>query len=179
MVNMKYIHFLKMRSCKIKNPQKGVAIVITFFVMTVMIVSVSSIGALLLRENTAISDVTNSMVARYVADAGIESVFYYNGGQHPLKPGICNICNVCDSPGQAASLRCSSCQATALEFGGCNIASCGHCAITYESFFNDKSYQVSLTIDKDEQNPAIYDISVKSTGTYKNISREMYLNPNR
>lgn len=60
------------------NNQKGVSLIITFFITIIILGAVLSVSALLHSEIKVIRNVGNSVIAFYAADSGIEKVLYYD-----------------------------------------------------------------------------------------------------
>lgn len=88
----------------IKDSQKGVSLIITFFIMIIILSVVLSISIILYSEVKVIRNISNSIVGLYAADSGIEKVLYYDrqetlfsNGQSCLDSSTCpsnhSICN--------------------------------------------------------------------------------------
>ena len=111
----------------LKN-QKGVTLIITFFVMIIILAVVLSISVLLYSGVRVIRDVGNSVVSFYVADSGVEKFLYYDRQVLPLlaPPG--------DSCG--SDLDCTS--PYVCDDGTCkNLAKRGLCSMnTYDPSYN-------------------------------------------
>src|SRR3989344_7397808 len=116
------------------NNQKGVSLIITFFIMTILLALVLGISTILFNEIKIIGNIGNSVSALYAADAGIEKTLFYDNKVIPDggHRGICNICNTC------ATGDCNSCTAV----GTCDPITCSECDITYSSTLNGISYDV-------------------------------------
>lgn len=63
---------------QIPNQQKGVSLIITFFIMVIILAVVISISILLYSQLKVIRNVGNSVVSFYAADSGIEKVLFYD-----------------------------------------------------------------------------------------------------
>lgn len=161
--------------------QKGVSLIITFFVLTIMLAVVLSISILIYGEIKIIRNIGNSVVAFYAADSGVEKFLYYDRQQTPDngKRGLCNICNVCSSDctpginggaGDCLESHCQGCQIT----GGsdCGPESCKSCEVTFNGFFDGKSYQVTANITPQGQ---FSDLNIESKGDYKEVARKIQL----
>ena len=152
------------------NSQKGILLIITFFILTIILAIVLSISTILYSEIKIIRNIGNSIVAFYAADSGIEKTLYYDRNKAPegAKRGLCDICNY--SPGSAngcptdnadSSINCNNC----LSFGSdCDPISCGDCEVSFDSFFDGKNYEVIISTTK-----------IDSKGNYKNVLRKIQL----
>jgi len=129
--------------------QKGVSLIITFLIMTVIIAIVLGIGLILFNKVKLIGNIGNSVVSFSAAESGVEKTLYY--AKQP--GGFCNLCNACptdlsDPSGDPAS-HCNDCVATPLATDGCNIFSCVNCNISYTSDFNGRTYTVNTKVAPD------------------------------
>jgi len=146
--------------------QKGVSLIIAFFSLTILLVTVLSISTILFNEVKIISNASNSILSFYASSSGIEKTLYYANKQIPAGgyTGICNICNTC------SSADCQNCTTTPLASLGCDITSCGNCQVTYQSSFNNRRYIVDATISPDA-NPSYSILNINSKGLYNNTAR--------
>ena len=62
----------------IADKQKGVSLIITFFIMIIILSVVFSVSALLYSEIKVIRNIGNSVISFYAANSGIEKVLYYD-----------------------------------------------------------------------------------------------------
>lgn len=69
------------------DSQRGVSLIITFFIMIIILVIVLSISTLLYGEIKLMRNVGNSMVSLFAADSGIEKVLYYDRQVLQVQPG--------------------------------------------------------------------------------------------
>jgi hypothetical protein len=85
-----------------KDNQKGVSLIITFFIMIIILAVVLSISILLYSEIKIIRNVGNSVVSFYAADSGIEKVLFYDRQVLPMTftTTACDIDNPCTAEGQ-------------------------------------------------------------------------------
>jgi len=144
------------------NSQKGVSLIITFFISIIILFIVLSISALLYSEIKIIRNMGNSMNAFYAAESGVEKVLYYD---RKMKVGDTRgICNVCTSG------VCPDCVCSPPPTGSdCNPATCSDCEITFSTEMGaEKSYEIKATVS---QQCKISNISLNSYGFYKNVSR--------
>lgn len=161
--------FLKL---KIKNSQKGVALIITFLVMTIMLAIVLGISVILLSEIKIVSNLGNSVSALYASESGIEKTLYLDRKQAPpgTNRGFCSICSLC-SPGPGSN-NCSSCSSTPLVAGGCGIPdpmNCSNCRVQYTTDFDNRQYVVDAKVVPNLPNPPIF--TTNSRGIYKDTTR--------
>lgn len=143
--------------------QKGVALIVTFFILTIVLAIVLNVSILLFNEIKIIRNVGNSVVAFYSADSGIEKVLYYDRQQKPPNTGrgICNICNLCLSNGDCLQNECS------ITGTGCDI--CSSCNITFKSEVSPgKTYSEDITV---YQQCKISSGTISSYGYYGKVSR--------
>ncbi|MSU54435.1 MAG: hypothetical protein EXS48_01155 [Candidatus Staskawiczbacteria bacterium] len=75
---------------KIKNSEKGVALIMVFLMMTIMVSMVLGINAILLSEVKLLGRIGNSSVALIIAENVKEEALY-----HIRNGGICDVCNNC------------------------------------------------------------------------------------
>jgi len=152
-----------MNSITVKN-QKGVVLIIAFFIMTIIIAVVLSIGTILFREIKAVGSAGNSVSAFYAAESGIEKVLYADRRQVPLgaNRGMCNICNVCSN----FSSSCSHCVTIPLATNGCNILNCNNCQASFDSITGGNFYTVKATVSPDG-------LIIGSQGTVGDVTREV------
>ncbi len=157
------------------NNQKGVSLIITFFIMIIILGVVLSVSTILYSEIKVIRNIGNSVVAFYSADSGIEKILYYDrqikaqtgteaDGTTPIyaKRGLCSLCdynrdtnpNACyDNPNNTEdSLKCLSCTKNALDMGsggsgtGCDPDKCDNCEIKFNTILNGDS-NVTYNVD--------------------------------
>ncbi len=156
-----------------KNYEKGVSLIITFFILTIMLAIVLSIGILLYSQIKVLRNIGNSVVAFYAADSGVEKVLYYDRQKIPVggTRGLCNINNVCPDCTPGVDCAESKCQGWLPTGNDCNLT-CGDCVVSFNSFFDDKSYNVEVsTITAGGLSTTNIDIK----GNYQNVSRKIQL----
>ena len=113
------------------NHQKGITLIITFLMMTIMLSIVMGVSTILLREISLVSNAGNSIAAFDAARSGLEKTLYLAKFQAG-SGGLCSICKACTSG------DCLNCTQTAFDDGSCKV--------TYDSVFDGKTYQVDATI---------------------------------
>lgn len=160
----------------IYNSQKGVSLVITFLIMTVMLAIVLNLAAILVSEIRITRDIGSSTSSLYAAISGAEEALYFDRKQIPnlANRGLCNICEICDD-----LTNCSDCSAASLatdDSNGCDTTNCLNCEINYNSTIDNRSYKINVKVTSDELNPGISIFNLKSKGDYKNTSRAVELN---
>jgi hypothetical protein len=87
----------------LKN-EKGISLIMTFFIMVIILAVVLSICVILYSEVKVMRDVGNSVVSLYAADSGIEKVLYYDRQVLPETSTHCSdslscTTGTCDSNG--------------------------------------------------------------------------------
>lgn len=151
-----------------KELEKGVALIITFFILTIILAIVLSISILLYNEIKIIRNIGNSVVAFYAADSGVEKVLYYDRKETPTGSarGICYICT--------ASSGFLSCSAVGLDCAP--PGKCTNCYILFSSEMNTgesyKSYNLDIVVS---QQCKVSTGVINSYGFYKDASRAIRL----
>ncbi len=159
----------KMKSLNLLE-QKGVALIITFLIMTVMLSVVLGFSAILAGKIKIIGNIGNSVSSYYAAHSGVEKTSFFIKTQIPANgiTGFCNICNICSGP------DCNNCALTESYPGGCSTNSCNGCRLTYNSVFEGRKFYIDSTITTaDPQNPNTSTICINSRGTYNNTSSNL------
>jgi len=144
------------------DSQKGVSLIITFFMMIIILAVVLFISVLLYSEVKIIRNVGDSMVSFFAADSGVEKVLYYDRKVLPtLIKGECPIGTECD-PDQT----CSN--------GLCTIpAKRGLCSMYTNDSGNNPNYCAS---DPNPLNPAI-DHSIYCSPDINFTTPQIYVDP--
>jgi len=149
------------------NREKGVSLIIVFFVMVVIVAVILSVSTLLYSEIKIIRNVSGSVVSFYAADSGIEKVLYYDRKEKSSETagrGICNICNACPL---------SDCENCTLSGTDCDPETCMSCQVGFSSqMAANKYYNLDIAIS---QQCKISGGFINSYGFYKNISRAIQL----
>ncbi len=150
------------------NCQRGVSLIITFLIMTVIIAIVLSISSILFNEIKIIGDIGNSVLAFHAADTGIEKTLYFDRKQIPVggSRGFCNTCTACVN----TTNDCNNCTLTG---SNCGLTTCTNCQLTYNAAFLGKTYSVSATVSPNIANPLLSDLIINSTGLYKGVTRQV------
>jgi len=170
---------------KIKNSQKGVSLVIIFFVMTIITAITLSISEILLNQVKMISDIGNSVSSLVAADSGGEKTLYYDRKKPPLGGqvrGLCNVCNTCPTdisdPTGDPGTHCNGCTLTPLAVNGCNLALCKNCQLDYYTNFAGRKYTVYATVTTPLGNPLNSVFYMDSRGLFRDITRKISLTGN-
>jgi len=147
------------------DSQKGVSLLITFFVMAISLAIVLGITVILLGEIKTIRGMGYSIKAFCAADTGLEKTIYYDRkvfDSLTQERGICSICTNCPD--------CASCSAVDVEDGGCD--SCTSCEVSYSNNLGgEKSFQIEATVSQGSLEGDIF----QSFGTYQTITRAIEL----
>lgn len=148
---------------KTQSSEKGVSLLITFFVMSIALAIILGVTIILLSEMTVIRGMGYSVAAFYAVDSGIEKTLFYDRKKIPEGGirGICDICNSCNST------DCTDCQSDSGT--DCDPLSCTDCIIEYGSTINSGSFYEKITVSSSDGD--IYE----STGVYRGISRAIKL----
>lgn len=172
------------------NRQKGVSVVIAFFIMLIILAVVLSISTILTNEIKIISGLGNSVVSYYAVDSGIEKTLYFDRKQilAGSNRGFCNICNSCNDSeggipddyhcnGLAPNFTFDDCTLTPFQEPSplappsCDVVNCRNCRLDYTSSWAGDNYTISATTP-DVGTPN-FNMSVQ--GSYKDIQRKIEL----
>jgi hypothetical protein len=137
------------------NPEKGVSLIITLFIMIIILSIVLSVSILLYSEVKIIRNMSNSVASYYAGESGIEKVLYYDRQVVPAgaKRGLCSMLyqsqiNYCtpDIPNSLDySIYCNN--PTPFSFiGGCAVNNCTDCSISFNTTFDGRTYATVATI---------------------------------
>lgn len=158
---------------KIKNSEKGVSLIITFFILTMVLAAVLAISVILYSEIKIIRNIGNSVTSFYAADSGVEKVFYYDRKERPpgAKSGICAMCDP-DNPTCPPGYPEDQSVACVCDYplgSDCESSSCGNCDISFNTSFEDgKNYKTSINISSEGE---IAGLIIDSIGDFKNTKR--------
>jgi|GEM_PF-3591947 len=143
--------------------QKGLSLVVVFFIMTVILSIVLGLIVIVLNSAKSAKNVGDSVIAFYAADSGIEKTLFYNRQRVPtgidgIVGGICDICSSCGS-------NCSGCSAI-----GEDCRACKHCRVAYNMNMDNlgQNYQVVVNV---LPNGKFYNMKVTSKGYYNSSAR--------
>jgi len=156
------------------NNQKGVSLIITFFIMLIILAVVLSVSLILYSEVKVIRNIGNSVIAFYLADSGAEKVLYYDRKVMPSTGAIRGICDICNSCGTDCD-NCSVAFANGVSDGCTKCTSC-HIAFT-TSIVQGSSYNVVADVVPISSGQCgISQGNVESYGTYLGTTRAIKLN---
>jgi len=186
---------------KFNNSEKGVSLVIAFFIMIIILAIIISITTLLYKEIKMIRNIGNSVVAFYAADSGIEKIMYYDRKVIPegAERGLCamfygaeNLAGCLPEPTQTTpdldlGLYCNENSNPFLQLknpedlDGCDIDVCDNCIISFYTNRENgdgsiKSYEVIAEIYPSQEFEDYSNLKIGSTGFYKSTNRKIELN---
>lgn len=169
---MKLRNFLKADIMR-KNSEKGISLIITFFVLVIILAVVLSISIILYSEIKIIRNMGYSVVAYYAAESGVEKVLYYDRKVIPdgALRGICNICTAC--PDSQGPLYCQFCLLTSPHGTECSSVNCLDCEVDFSTNFDDasgKTYDVKAIVSPNQSDNSS-DFNVNITGQYRGAKR--------
>lgn len=155
------------------NSQKGVTLIITFFIMTIILAVVLSISIVLYREIKIIRNIGNSVVSFYAADSGIEKVLYYDRKEKPIdvKSGICAMCATEDPtcPADYPTDQSVACICDLPTGTDCDPLSCESCNISFHTNLNDEAtYSVIVNASMEDN---ISNLIINSAGNFRSVKR--------
>jgi len=165
-----------------KNKEKGVSLIIIFFILTIILSVVLNISILLYSRVKVIRNIGNSVVAFYAADSGVEKILFYDRKQIPTggKRGLCYMSdltnlNACPSSctpalGDCVESHCYDPIYTELSPDGCNILTCENCFLSFSSFFDNKSYDAEISVTK---SGTLFTANIDSKGNFGNVARKI------
>ncbi|MDP3882584.1 MAG: hypothetical protein Q8Q48_00825 [Candidatus Staskawiczbacteria bacterium] len=169
--------------------EKGVALIITFFIMIIILAVVLSVSAILYSEIKIIRNIGNSVIAFYAADSGTEKILYYDrivvpelgGGEFAIR-GLCSMCasenpDACvrEDKSQNKSIFCNDCHAYPRDSlgRGCDADRCDNCQIIFYTNFDDgKTYWAEATVFPSEDEKSV-NLEIKSKGSFNNVERQI------
>lgn len=167
----------------LNNSEKGVSLIITFFIMIIILAVVLSVSALLYGEVKLIRNMGNSVAAFYAADSGIEKILYYDRqvyDEEVAKRGLCSIFTNCISDSAPSSIGEHSIYCndpTPSSFiGTCAPDNCTDCSITFNTVFDGRNYFVAAnisTITDPVTGKKSSNFEIKSRGVFNGAQRQI------
>ena len=167
-----------------ENKEKGVSLIIIFFIMMVIIAVILSVSILLYSEVRIMRNMAASVVSFYAADSGIEKVLYYDRRVIPTgaSRGFCSICEAsipthCPSTSPIAdepSLACNCLSVTPGHLGGCDPNICDWCTISFSTNFDSlatKSYTLTAKYFSKEVYGGNGFFEVVAVGSFYDVGR--------
>jgi hypothetical protein len=167
--------------------ERGVSLIMTFFVMTTILSVILSVSIILYSEIKVTRNMGGSAISFYAADTGVEKVLYYD--RNVLSPGasrgFCSIFNNCHNDPDLTALNvdhsayCNDTKKESLApldqdgqtVDGCDEKLCNNCRITFQTNLNadtQNTVVATLSPSADEKN---IDLKIVSTGSYKGVKR--------
>jgi hypothetical protein len=175
--------------------EKGVSLIITFFIMMIVLAIVLSISVLLYSGIKVIRNMGNSVISYYAAESGVEKVLYYDRQVLSIlsTDGLCTLDSDC-SPGQICSdslcttfgdrglcailTNCTTgnnieksiyCTPVTLCSGNENCDdTCSNCNICFTTILDDKTYSTTASVLDGN-----YYLDIKSSGFFNGTSRQI------
>lgn len=182
------------RKFKILKTEKGVSLIITFFIMLIILAVVLSISIILYSEVKVIRNIGNSVASFYAAESGIEKVLYYDrqvlptmtGGKTAVR-GLCSMYmynltsnpKACVESGSSIdkSIYCepasgftSPVPGDTNPMHGCEYDVCNDCSISFSTIFDNRTYLVTAKVYPSGSS-SYFD--VKSKGIFGDTQRQI------
>lgn len=172
------------------DKQKGVSLIITFFIMVIVLAVVLSVSILLYSEVKIIRNIGDSAISLFSADSGIEKILYYDNQVIPdgAVRGICSMCREEEATSCVRSsvdevMACSSCEYTASVTDsptipdnpekGCDPDTCNYCSVTFSTTLSNKmAYNVRAEVFPSVDGE-FTDLRVRSKGSYYATQRQL------
>jgi len=154
------------------DKQKGVSLIITFFIMIIILAVVMSVSALLYSEIKVIGNVKNSMAGLFAADSGIEKTLFYDRQVllSGASRGLCSIPTKCLASGLGdQSIYCSSAVASGSDCSS-GPNGCTNCTVTYNTVFDNRRYEV---IAKVYPSGLSSNFEISSKGIFEGAQRQI------
>jgi len=154
------------------NSSRGVSLIVTFFILTIILAVVLSVSTILYSQIKIIGNIGDSVASFYAADSGIEKTLYYDRKvmQEKAKRGLCDICANCVSGdyGEPA-LFCNNC----VFYGDdCDPLTCSNCSVSFDTVLNSEKKNLAYSVKaKVAPDASSSNLVIDSIGTYKNLNR--------
>ncbi len=174
-----------------KKSEKGVSLIITFFIMTIILSVVLGLSLILYSQLKIIKNIGNSVAAFYAADSGMEKTLYYIRNKIPDgvvvgTSGLCNLCDTCVS--NSSPFKCEDCRETSTSgLNGCeysdpnsgsgDFAPCSSCSVSFWTSIDGtqrKKYDITANISpRQEEEDMIQRTDITAKGYYDDTSRAL------
>ncbi|MCX6723318.1 MAG: pilus assembly PilX N-terminal domain-containing protein [Candidatus Staskawiczbacteria bacterium] len=170
------------------DKQKGVSLIMTFFIMIILLSVVLSISVILYSEIKIVRNVGNSVVSFYAADSGIEKVLYYD---RQVKPAgaIRGLCSMFDDINNSdryckkdlidftSGIYCNSQNHDILngDFTGCDLDKCNNCWISFETTFDGMKYTTRAEVSPDATKLDNTNFKIESKGIFNGTQRQIQI----
>lgn len=201
-----YIFFIRrvratdnMRKLKILRSEDGASLIMTFFIMVIILAVVLSVSLLLYSEVKVTRNIGISTESLYVAESGIEKIFFYDRqvlptlaqGQTAVR-GLCSMylpnskdnpsaCPSTSTSGFASSIYCTPASGftapvvgTTHNITGCDPSVCDDCKISFSTTLDNNSNKTYVaTAQISPQPDGSYTFQIESKGSLGSISRQV------
>lgn len=161
--------------------QKGVSLIITFFIMMIILDVVLAVSVILYSEVKVIKNIGNSMTSLYAADSGVEKLLYYDKQVVPTGAtrGLCSmLVPSINNPYCASGTGAIYCNNPSFTPGnsnpqhGCDSDVCNNCTISFDTTLsNEANYRVTASVDTVDSPP--YYLNIQSIATFGGTERKI------
>ena len=167
---------------KKNNNQKGVSLIITFFIMIIVLSVVLSISILLYGQLKILRNIGNSVVGFYAAESGIEKVLYYDWQVKPVNAerGLCFMFSpdnqkACPSEDGDPITFCNiePCSETLPGTEDCEPNTCTNCNVCFTTTFGDIKYIVEAKYTSPRPGFSNPDFDAKAKGIFNGTERKI------
>lgn len=176
--------------------QKGVSLIITFFIMIIILSVVLSISVLLYSEVKVVRNIGNSVASLYAAESGVEKILYYDRQviETGATRGLCSmyLYNLTNNPKACRtssdvlmpdySVYCNNHSTPVVgstdHTAGCDPIVCDDCTISFDTSFgsnNGRTYSVTAIVNTATVNSPYY-LRVQSSGAFGGAERKIEIN---
>lgn len=151
--------------------QKGVALIIVFFIMTFIIAMfLGVVGSLLPAKVRLASDIGSFPMAFYAADSGAKKVLFHDANLKPPNGvrGFCYMGATCQ-----AGVGFDKCNNLAMTGADCDPLTCTDCAISFDAIADDGLSKHTVNANVSCSGSGFLAINIRSIGEdiSKNIAR--------
>ncbi len=175
------------------DSQKGVSLIITFFIMVIILAVVLSVSVILYSEVKVIRNIGDSTASLFAADGGIEKLLYYDYKGLPadtdnitgVTRGLCEMFDLANSnsctstsAGNDASMACSNQLVEPIKSAGddqsqqgCNALICDDCHVAFDTSFDNYQYHVDAFVTPVPGGTA--DFRITSRGSFGSAQRQI------
>ena len=167
------------------NYQKGVSLIITFFIMIIILAVVLSVSVILYSEIKVIKNIGSSIVSFYAADSGVEKVLFYDRQVVPTGAarGLCsmfdsmnnvNYCPITPASPLDTSIYCDMYpnKSSSLTPIGtdCDPATCTDCEVSFSTTFDNRKYFTTAKVSPDGE---FSNFKIYSRGSFEAVERQI------
>lgn len=129
----------------IPHSQRGITLIITFLVMTILLAIVLSISAILFNQIKMMTGMGDSVASFYASESGAEQALYFDRKQVP-EGGVNGMCGICGNLPWPDYNTCDLDDLSTTASNGCHALSCNNCQITYTSTIGGSTYSVDAKV---------------------------------